>query len=131
MFHASEQLTTMASIEPAALVLLPRDTPSSPAPVPRENRFNCECLIIANVIFFSLLQMQSVLLLYKRMCKHYTNAIKRNARKSCHFATQLNWSYCISIMCTYCKPYSARMSPKNTHKLMGFYMEVLILGVIL
>ncbi len=28
-------------------------------------------------------------------------------------------------------PYSARMSPENTHKLMGFYMEVLILGVIL
>ncbi len=28
-------------------------------------------------------------------------------------------------------PYSARMSPENTHKLMGFNMEVLILGVIL
>ncbi len=27
--------------------------------------------------------------------------------------------------------YSARMSPENTHKLMGGYMEVLILGVIL
>ncbi len=27
--------------------------------------------------------------------------------------------------------YSARMSPENTHKLMGFYMEVLILGIIL
>ncbi len=27
--------------------------------------------------------------------------------------------------------YSARVSPENTHKLMGFYMEVLILGVIL
>ncbi len=27
--------------------------------------------------------------------------------------------------------YSARMSPENTHKLMGFYMEVLILGVML
>ncbi len=27
-------------------------------------------------------------------------------------------------------PYSARMSQENTHKLMGFYMEVLILGVI-
>ncbi len=26
-------------------------------------------------------------------------------------------------------PCSARMSPENTHKLMGFYMEVLILGV--
>ncbi len=25
--------------------------------------------------------------------------------------------------------YSARMSPENTHKLMGFYMEGLILGV--
>ncbi len=28
-------------------------------------------------------------------------------------------------------PYSARMSPETTHKLMGFYMEVLILGIIL
>ncbi len=28
-------------------------------------------------------------------------------------------------------PYSARMSPENAHKLMGFYMEFLILGVIL
>ncbi len=28
-------------------------------------------------------------------------------------------------------PYSARMSPENTHKLMGFYMEVLVLGIIL
>ncbi len=28
-------------------------------------------------------------------------------------------------------PYSAHMSPENTHKLMGFYMEVLILGVML
>ncbi len=28
-------------------------------------------------------------------------------------------------------PYSARMSPETTHKLMGFYMEVLILGAIL
>ncbi len=28
-------------------------------------------------------------------------------------------------------PYSARMSPENYHKLMEFYMEVLILGVIL
>ncbi len=28
-------------------------------------------------------------------------------------------------------PYSARMSPEDTHKLMGLYMEVLILGVIL
>ncbi len=28
-------------------------------------------------------------------------------------------------------PYSARMSPENTHTLKGFYMEVLILGVIL
>ncbi len=28
-------------------------------------------------------------------------------------------------------PYSARMSPENTHKLMRFYMDVLILGVIL
>ncbi len=28
-------------------------------------------------------------------------------------------------------PYSARVSPENTHKLMGFYMEVLMLGVIL
>ncbi len=28
-------------------------------------------------------------------------------------------------------PYSARMSPENTHKLMGIYMEVVILGVIL
>ncbi len=27
--------------------------------------------------------------------------------------------------------YSACMSPENAHKLMGFYMEVLILGVIL
>ncbi len=27
-------------------------------------------------------------------------------------------------------PYSTRMSPENTHKLMGFYMEVLILGII-
>ncbi len=27
-------------------------------------------------------------------------------------------------------PYSTRMSPENTHTLMGFYMEVLILGVI-
>ncbi len=27
-------------------------------------------------------------------------------------------------------PYSARMSPETTHKLMRFYMEVLILGVI-
>ncbi len=26
-------------------------------------------------------------------------------------------------------PYSACMSPENAHKLMGFYMEVLILGV--
>ncbi len=26
-------------------------------------------------------------------------------------------------------PYSARMSPENTHKLMGFYMKVIILGV--
>ncbi len=28
------------------------------------------------------------------------------------------------------KNYSARMSPENTHTLMGFYMEVIILGVI-
>ncbi len=28
-------------------------------------------------------------------------------------------------------PYSARMSPENAHKLMEFYMEVLILDVIL
>ncbi len=28
-------------------------------------------------------------------------------------------------------PYSARMSPENVNKLIGFYMEVLILGVIL
>ncbi len=32
-------------------------------------------------------------------------------------------------------PYSARLSPESTHKLMGFYMymymEVLILGIIL
>ncbi len=28
-------------------------------------------------------------------------------------------------------PYSARMSPETTHKIMGFYMEVLILGVTL
>ncbi len=28
-------------------------------------------------------------------------------------------------------PYGARMSPEPTNKLMGFYMEVLILGVIL
>ncbi len=28
-------------------------------------------------------------------------------------------------------PHSTRMSPKNTHKLMGFYMEVLILGMVL
>ncbi len=27
-------------------------------------------------------------------------------------------------------PYSPHRSPENTHKLMGFYMEVLILGVI-
>ncbi len=27
--------------------------------------------------------------------------------------------------------YSTRMSPENTHKLMGLYKEVLILGVIL
>ncbi len=27
--------------------------------------------------------------------------------------------------------YSARMSPENTHTLMGFYMEVLILGITL
>ncbi len=27
--------------------------------------------------------------------------------------------------------YSAHMSPQTTHKLMGFYMKVLILGVIL
>ncbi len=26
-------------------------------------------------------------------------------------------------------PYSARMSPENTYKLMGFYMDVLILGI--
>ncbi len=26
--------------------------------------------------------------------------------------------------------YSARMNPENVHKLMGFYMEVLILGII-
>ncbi len=30
-----------------------------------------------------------------------------------------------------CTPYSARMSPENTHKLMGFHMEDSILGVIL
>ncbi len=28
-------------------------------------------------------------------------------------------------------PYSARMSPETTHKLMGFYTEVLLLGGIL
>ncbi len=28
-------------------------------------------------------------------------------------------------------PIAARMSPENTHKLMGFYIEVLMLGVIL
>ncbi len=28
-------------------------------------------------------------------------------------------------------PYSARMSPENTHKVMGFYMEISILGFIL
>ncbi len=28
-------------------------------------------------------------------------------------------------------PFSTRMNPENTHKLMGFYMEVLILGIIL
>ncbi len=27
--------------------------------------------------------------------------------------------------------YSDRMSPENAHELMGFYMEVLVLGVIL
>ncbi len=27
-------------------------------------------------------------------------------------------------------PYSARMNPENTHQLMGFYMEALILGII-
>ncbi len=27
-------------------------------------------------------------------------------------------------------PYSAHMSPDTTHKLMGFYMEGLILGII-
>ncbi len=31
--------------------------------------------------------------------------------------------------CTPIQPYSARMSPENTHKLIGIYMEVLILGV--
>ncbi len=28
-------------------------------------------------------------------------------------------------------PYSTHMSPENTYKLMGFYMEVTLLGVIL
>ncbi len=31
----------------------------------------------------------------------------------------------------YYTPYSARMSPENAHKLMAFYMDVLVLGVIL
>ncbi len=31
----------------------------------------------------------------------------------------------------YYAPYSARMSPENIHELMGFCMEVLILGVTL
>ncbi len=42
---------------------------------------------------------------------------------------------CILASMTNCyypyAPYSARMSPENTHKIMAFYMEVLILGVIL
>ncbi len=35
-----------------------------------------------------------------------------------------------NLLCQPYTPYSARMSPKNTHKLMGFCMEVLILGVV-
>ncbi len=34
------------------------------------------------------------------------------------------------LLCLHYTPYSARMSPENTHKLMGIYMEVLILGII-
>ncbi len=39
--------------------------------------------------------------------------------------------YCMCCEYVHYTHYSTRMSPDNTHKLMGFYMEVLILGIIL
>ncbi len=34
-------------------------------------------------------------------------------------------------LCFLSTPYSAHMSPENTHKLMGFYIALLILGIVL
>ncbi len=48
------------------------------------------------------------------------------------FPSNGRWSMAGVLACGQRLPYSsARMSPENTHKLMGFYTEVLILDVIL
>ncbi len=37
----------------------------------------------------------------------------------------------MSVLLKHYTPYGTRMSPENTHKLMGLYMEVLILSITL
>ncbi len=46
-------------------------------------------------------------------------------------ATRYQLTLCDFESLTLYTPYSTRMSPESTHKLMGFHMEVLVLGVIL